>query len=101
MDPRMTSAGSSPLIPGAWKLVTFGPNLDLVSNPGTDSTLELSRICEDPNETTDLSSSYPDVVDSFLRHLVKYFQFKPDSALATPLSEPDGWSQPRDWGIAE
>ena len=80
------------MILGDWKLVRLGPNQDLVSKPRTDSTLELFRTCEDSNETNDLSNSYPHMVDSLLGHLVKYFQFKPDSALAISLSEPDGWS---------
>ena len=88
-------------MPGDRKLVHPGPALDLVSKPGTDSTLEFIRLREHPNGPTDLTSCYLHWVDSWLLHLVKYSQFKLACALAIPLSDPDGRSPPRGLGNHE
>ena len=89
------------MIPGDRNSPRLRPNVDLVAKPWKDSPLDFSCICEDPNGTTNLPTSYPHLVDSLLDDLVKYFQVKLACALAIPLPEPDGRSPPGDWAIVE
>ncbi len=70
---------------GPWKLNVFHPK----STPGTfeNPTIELYRLDEDPSETKDLSSRFPDQAAAMRKQLESWYA----DTQATATAQPGGW----------
>lgn len=79
---------------GPWKLVE-------VDRPGHLPTVHhLYRLEEDPNETNDLATAYPDVVTDLAARLDSWRKLEPRDGLRRHPGPHPGWQPPQDWAAA-
>lgn len=78
---------------GSWKLVRQ-------IQPDQSAKNMLFRIFEDPQETRDLSSSNPAVVEELTAKLVRWRQLHPSNGERFSAQAPANWKAPRQWAAA-
>jgi arylsulfatase A-like enzyme len=99
--------GSGAVLSGDWKLVlngnniseelaTLGPKRDRRPRPAKKNDLvELFKLADDPSESTNIASKYPEKVEE-LQALLK--QFRDEALPAKAQPEPDDFKAPAIWG---
>lgn len=81
-----------------WKLIVRGPDLTR-GGPGTQHTLELFAIEEDPEERRDVAAEHPEVVRELAERARAYRSLQPSESVAPYWAGSEGFVPPRDWRI--
>jgi arylsulfatase B len=87
------------LISKDWKLVVNGPNL--VHGHTAAHQVELFRINDDPNESTDVADSHPEVVERLMKQLVDFRKLQPKDAIPPYGEGEKGFTPPKEWKIID
>ena len=94
--------GSETPIYGSFSLTAFDSEWKLVERVEQDQlsstvTQMLFDIRHDPNETHDLASEHPDVVQALAEEIRDWRALYPISGTRSHLVPPPGWRAPKDW----
>ena len=82
-----------------WKLVVNGPDL---SDPAADDSKRerfLFRIAEDPNETTNVATEHPDVVEALYAKLKAFRELQPADGVPPYEEGREGFVAPKEWKL--
>ena len=88
------------LIEPTWKLVVRGMPINDASVPRSEREVELFRIADDPNETTNLATDHSAVVDRMWAKLVTFRSLQPANAVSPYKARRVDFQAPKEWKIA-
>jgi len=85
------------VIDGPWKLVYIGPPILATPETPAQATIELFRILDDPNETTDLAGKHPDLTRKLLAQVRAFRALHGPICLRNTATPKDRFKAPKDW----
>ena len=82
-----------------WKLVVVGPAIG--KDLGESEKVLLYKLSEDPNEQSDLSAAYPEIVEALTAKLIEFRKLQPADGVPPYNANRKGFVTPKDWLILE